>query len=205
MTRKFIKLNLGLLLFAFGIFATLQANIGAAPWDAFHQGLALKMNLTFGQASIIVGATIVVINIFFKEKIGIGTLLNILIIGLLIDLFYQINLLPKMTHLASGIGLMVLGMVIIAFATYYYIDAGLGIGPRDGLMVIMVKLTNKPVGLIRLLIESSVLLVGYLLGGQVGIGTIILALGMGPIIQIVFGLLNFKIEHVKHDYLFSQP
>jgi len=204
MTKRFLKLNLGLVLYAFGIFSTLQANLGAAPWDAFHQGLSLKTGLTFGQSSIIVGLTIVVINVCFKEKIGIGTLLNIVIIGLLIDLFYQINLLPKMTHFISGLGLLLLGMVTMAYATYFYVDAALGMGPRDGLMVIMVKLTNKPVGLIRLFIESTVLLIGYFLGGQIGIGTVVLALGMGPIIQLIFKLLNFQIESVQHDYIFAK-
>jgi len=204
MITRLTKLLVGLILFAFGIYLSLQANVGAAPWDAFHQGLSYKLGITFGQASMIVGFIIVILNMFFKENIGIGTIANTFIIGLFIDLFYAIDLVPKMNSLGSGLFMLTISMVIMAFSTYLYVDAGYGAGPRDGLMIIMVKLTKRPVGLVRLTIESSVCMIGYLLGGQIGIGTVILALSIGPIVQVVFKLLNFKIETVKHQYLFAK-
>jgi len=202
--KRYVQLLIGLVLYALGIYCTLQANLGVAPWDAFHQGLSMKLNISFGQASILVGAAIVLFNLLFKENIGIGTIANTVIIGLLIDILYTINLIPEMTTFISGLLLMIVGMIVIAIATYFYIDAAFGAGPRDGLMIIMVKMTQKPVGLVRLTIESSVVLIGFLLGGKIGIGTIVIALGIGPIVQIVFKLLNFKIESVKHQYLFSK-
>ncbi len=202
--KRYLQLLIGLVLYALGIYCTLQANLGVAPWDAFHQGLSMKLSITFGQASILVGVAIVLFNLLFKENIGIGTIANTVIIGLIIDLFYSTNLVPEMTTFIGGLLLMILGMIIIAIATYFYIDAAFGAGPRDGLMIIMVKLTQKPVGLVRLTIESSVVLIGFLLGGKIGIGTIVIALGIGPIVQIIFKLLNFKIESVKHQYLFSK-
>lgn len=202
--KRLTQLFIGLILYALGIYFTLQANLGVAPWDAFHQGLAQKFGITFGQASIVVGVVIVIFNMFFKENIGIGTIANTVIIGLIIDLFYKIDLVPEMTHFLSGLFIIILGMVIIALATYFYIGAAYGAGPRDGLMIIMVKVTQKPVGLVRLSLESTVLLAGILLGGKIGVGTIIIALGIGPIVQLVFKILKFEIEKVEHQYLFSQ-
>ncbi len=202
--KRLTQLFIGLILYALGIYFTLQANLGVAPWDAFHQGLSQKFSITFGQASILVGITIVIFNMFFKENIGIGTIANTVIIGLIIDFFYRINLLPEMTTIISGFVIIILGMVTIALATYFYIGAAYGAGPRDGLMIIMVKVTQKPVGLVRLTIESTVLLIGFLLGGKIGIGTVVIALGIGPIVQFVFKLLKFEIEKVEHQYLFAQ-
>ncbi len=202
--KRLFQLFIGLLLYALGIYFTLQANLGVAPWDAFHQGLSQKFNITFGQASILVGVVIIIVNMIFKENIGIGTIANTLIIGIIIDLLYRINLLPEMTHFYSGLFIIVLGMTSIALATYFYISAAYGAGPRDGLMIILVKATKKPVGLVRLTIESTVLLAGYLLGGKIGAGTVIIALGIGPIVQFVFKLLKFEIDKVEHDYLFAQ-
>lgn len=122
---------------------------------------------------------------------------------MIIDLLYTINLIPKADNFLYGLVLLFSGMFIIALATYFYIDAAFGAGPRDGLMIILVKLTQRPVGLVRLAIESGVCIIGYLLGGQIGIGTILIALGIGPIIQTVFKLLKFKIETVQHEYIFS--
>jgi uncharacterized membrane protein YczE len=203
MTKRLLKLNIGLVLYALGIFLTLQANLGVSPWDALHQGLAKLTGISFGKMSIGVGIIILIINACFKEKIGIGTILNILVIGSLIDLFYEIKLVPLMTSFSGGLLFLLLGMFIIAFATYFYIDAGLGAGPRDGLMIVMVRITNKPVGIIRSTIEALVAIGGFLLGGQIGIGTIILAIGIGPVVQLVFKLLNFKIETIQHQYLFA--
>lgn len=202
--KRLTQLFIGLILYALGIYFTLQANLGVAPWDAFHQGLSQKFSITFGQASILVGVVIVIFNMFFKENIGIGTVANTIIIGLIIDFFYMIELVPEMTSILSGFAIMILGMVTIALATYFYIGAAYGAGPRDGLMIIMVKVTKKPVGLVRLTIESTVLLIGFLLGGKIGIGTVIIALGIGPIVQFVFKLLKFEIEKVEHQYLFAQ-
>lgn len=199
--KRFIRLIIGISLFAIGIVFTINANLGIAPWDTFHQGVSLLSNITFGQASIIVGLSILILNFFLKEHIGIGTILNIFIIGIIIDILFKFNVIPVMNSFISGFLMIIAGMVTIAFGSYFYIGAGFGSGPRDGLMVGLVKKTKLPIGVIRAAIEVSVLLIGYLLGGQVGIGTVILAVFIGPIVQFIFRIVKFDVKSVKHTYL----
>ncbi len=202
--KNFSRLILGILLYALGIVLSINANLGVSPWDTFHQGISNLVNITFGQASIAVGFIIVLLNLYLKENIGIGTILNMILIGIFIDLIMYYNIIPIMDSLIAGLIMMILSMFIIALATYCYIGAGFGSGPRDGLMVGLTKKTGRPVGLIRGLIELSVLLIGFLLGGKVGIGTVILAFGIGPIVQFTFEKLNFKVSDVDHVYLFNR-
>ncbi|MEA3423506.1 MAG: hypothetical protein U9Q80_06920 [Bacillota bacterium] len=199
--NKAIQLFIGLLLYAIGIVLTINANLGVAPWDTFHQGISNIIGITFGQASIIVGLLIVFINYFLSEKIGYATIANMIVIGLFIDVIFAYDLLPVSTSFLSGLFMIFIGMVVIAFATYFYIKAGLGIGPRDGLMVGLKRKTNLPIGVIRGGIEITVLFIGVSLGGQIGIGTLIIALSIGPIVEITFKMLDFKVSEVKHDYI----
>lgn len=202
--KNLLRLVLGLLLYALGIVLSINANLGVAPWDTFHQGLSSLINITFGQASIAVGFIIVLLNLYLKEKIGIGTILNMVLIGVFIDLIFSYNIIPIMDTFISGLVMIILSMFVIALASYCYIGARFGSGPRDGLMVGLTKKTGHPVGLIRGLIELSVLFIGFLLGGKVGIGTVILAFGIGPIVQFTFNKLNFRVSDVKHIYLFDK-
>ncbi|WP_432401829.1 YczE/YyaS/YitT family protein [Wukongibacter sp. M2B1] len=202
--KNLLRLILGLLLYALGVVLSINANLGVAPWDTFHQGLSNLVNVTFGQASIIVGFIIVLINLYLKENIGIGTILNMILIGLFIDLIFYYNIIPIMDSFISGLLMIILSMFTISLASYCYIGAKFGSGPRDGLMVGLTKKTGYPVGLIRGLIELSVLFIGFLLGGKVGIGTVILAFGIGPIVQFTFDKLHFEVSDVKHIYLFDK-
>lgn len=198
--QRLIKLHIGLFLFAFAIALMVNANIGVAPWDVFHQGLAKRTGLTFGQASILVGFVIVIISYFMKERFGYGTLSNMVLIGWFIDLIFQSGLVPLASNMVLGLVMITLGMVIAGFASFLYISAGFGAGPRDSMMVALVKKTGLSVSRIRSLIELSALVIGYLLGGQVGIGTLILAFGIGPIVQWVFKLVKFDVKSVKHQW-----
>lgn len=202
--KNFSRLILGILLYALGIVLSINANLGVSPWDTFHQGISNLVNITFGQASIAVGFIIVLLNLYLKENIGIGTILNMVLIGVFIDLIMYYNLIPIMDSLIPGLIMIILSMFVIALATYCYIGAGFGSGPRDGLMVGLTKKTGRPVGLIRGLIELAVLIIGFLLGGKVGIGTVILAFGIGPIVQFTFHKLNFEVGDVEHIYLFNR-
>lgn len=202
--KNFSRLILGILLYALGIVLSINANLGVSPWDTFHQGISNLVNITFGQASIAVGFIIVLLNLYLKENIGIGTILNMVLIGIFIDLIMYYNLIPIMDSLIPGLIMIILSMFVIALATYCYIGAGFGSGPRDGLMVGLTKKTGRPVGLIRGLIELAVLIIGFLLGGKVGIGTVILAFGIGPIVQFTFNKLNFEVGDVEHIYLFNR-
>ena len=199
--RRFFSLILGLFLYAFGIVLCLQANIGCAPWDVLHTGLSIKLGMTVGQASILVGALICLIVFLLREKLGIGTLLNMLLIGVFIDLIFSLEIIPAMDHLWIGVIVMVSGLFVIALGSYFYIGSGFGAGPRDSLMVSLRRRTNWPVGACRALTEGSALALGYFLGGLVGIGTVIAALGIGFCVQIVFNLLRFDPVTVKHETL----
>lgn len=202
--KRYTRLFVGLFFYAVGIVFTVQANLGLAPWDALHWGLSELSNIPFGQVGIIVGLAILLVTYQLKESIGIGTILNIFVIGFLIDYIFYIEIVPLSQTLLTGVFIMVAGMVMIAFATYYYIGSGFGAGPRDALMTSLTRVTQKPVGLIRALIEITVLLIGYFLGAKIGIGTFILAFGIGPIIQIVFSVFKFDVNKVTHAFLLQK-
>ncbi|WP_070000357.1 YczE/YyaS/YitT family protein [Cellulosilyticum sp. I15G10I2] len=202
--KRLFTLFLGILLYGLGIVLSIKANLGISPWDAFHQGLSALIGVTLGQAGIGVGLLILVFNYWLKEKIGFGTIVNIFGIGLVIDLLFYLDLIPTMNTLLSGIITIIVSMFTIALASYFYIGAGYGTGPRDGLMVGLVKKTNKKVGLIRGSIELTVLGIGFMLGGKIGLGTVILGIGIGPVVQLTFRLLRFNVSGVKHEYLFEK-
>jgi len=200
-TKRIFKLLFGLFLFAFGIVMTMKANIGFAPWDVLHQGIADTIKMTFGQVSIWVGLIICIISIFLGEKFGIGTVLNIILIGLLIDIILLLDIIPQMNKYISGIILMTAGLFTIALATYFYIDSGFCAGPRDALMVAIERKTGLAIGLCRGMLEVSAVLAGWLLGGPVGFGTILSAFGISFCIQIVFTLLKFDPTKIEHETL----
>lgn len=195
------RLFLGLFLYAVGIVMTINANLGLGSWDVFHQGLSMTIGITMGQASIAMGIIIVIINYFVGEKLGWGTLSNMLFIGLFMDILMINSLIPIYENTILQIIMMLGGMFIIGLASYFYIGAGLGSGPRDGLMVLLTKKTGKSVRFIRNCIEVTVLIAGYFLGGFVGVGTIINALGIGYSVQFVFKLFKFDVKAVKHRYV----
>lgn len=198
---RLIRMSAGFFVFALGIVMTINANIGLAPWDVFHQGLSKVMGITFGQAGILVGAVIVVIDYAAGERIGWGTLGNMLMIGLFIDLIMLNGWVPEQQVFMWGIFQMMAGIFIIGIGSYLYISVGLGCGPRDGLMVALLKKTGRSVRLVRGIIESGALLCGWLLGGTVGLGTVIMALVAGPVIQWSFALLRFDVKAVEHEYM----
>ncbi len=199
MYKRYLRLTVGLILYAIGIVLTINGNLGLAPWDAFHIGLCKTFGISFGQISIIVGIFVLIINYHLDESIGIGTIANIFVIGLLIDLIFYLKFIPISHSISGGTLMLFFGMVLIAVASYYYIGSGFGTGPRDGLMVALTRVTKKPIGLIRGLIEMCVLLMGYLLSAKIGFGTIFLAFGIGPIVQITFKVFRFDVNSVKHD------
>lgn len=200
--QEFIRLTrlfAGLTAYSLGIALCVQANIGLSPWDVFHHGLALRTGLTFGIASAVASAVIVVAAALCKEQFGIGVLLNIFYIALIIDLLMLGGVITKASGLFSGVLMMTSGLFIIALAMVLYIGAGYGAGPRDSLMVILSKRTGKSAGLCRSAVEAVALVCGWLLGGQIGIGTVIAVFGTGITAQIVFRLLRFNVKTQHHE------
>ncbi len=199
--QKIIRLMAGYALYGLGIVMTLNANQGLGPWDVFHQGLASQLGITIGTASQITGAAVVLMDILFNERIGWGTIGNVYFIGFFIDLFMLNNLVPIFENTLASYALMFAGMCVIALATFVYLSAQMGAGPRDGLMIALTKRAPLPVGLVRNLIEFTILAVGYFLGGTVGLGTLFMALGLGRLIQLSFNFFKFDVRQVRHRYV----
>lgn len=199
--RRFIYLLIGLFLYALGIVITMKANLGFAPWEVFHWGIGKSIGMTIGNVSILTGLLICIIVILMGEKLGLGTILNMILIGVFIDLLMSFTLIPQINGLISGTAMMIAGLFIISFGSYFYISSGFGAGPRDSLMVAIKRKTKLPVGLCRGMLEISVVLSGWMLGGPVGIGTVLAAFGISFCIQIVFSLMKFEATSVQHETL----
>jgi len=198
--KRTIRLIFGLFLYALGSFFTIQANIGLAPWEAFSMGGSYLTHISYGNIVVISGFVIIAIDFAFKEKIGFGTILNAILIGKFVDLIQFANIVPLMSNFWLGILMLLLGQVVICVGSYFYIGASLGCGPRDALMVALGKCMPKvPIGAIRGLIEGTVLIIGWLLGAKVGMGTVISVFGIGLILQFTFKLLRFDVKNIKHE------
>jgi uncharacterized membrane protein YczE len=175
-----VHLIAGLVLFGVGIGLMLQSRLGVPPWDVLHQGLARQFGLTVGIWSIIVSILVLVLWLPLREPFGLGTLFNAVIIGLVIDLTAIV--VPEATHTPVEWAMLLSGTMLIGAASGLYIGANLGPGPRDGLMTGIAK-RGPSIRLTRVLIEIAVLTIGWLLGGVFGIGTIVFALAIGPLVQ----------------------
>lgn len=198
--KRVIKLVFGLFLFALGSFLTIQANIGLAPWEAFSMGGSFLTGLSYGDVVVLTGLIIIVVDFLLKEKIGIGTILNAILIGKFVDLIQYLDIIPKMPNLGLGILMLLLGQLTVCIGSYFYMGAALGCGPRDALMVALGKRMPKvPIGAIRGLIEGTVLVIGWILGAKVGIGTAIYVIGIGFVLQFTFKLLKFDVKEVEHE------
>lgn len=195
------RLFLGLFLYAAGIVFTINASLGLSPWDVFHQGLSKNIHITMGQANIIMGFLIIIANTILGERIGWGTISNMLFIGMFMDILMLNHLIPFFNNVILRIAMMFLGMFTIGTATFLYIGSGLGSGPRDGLMIALTKKTGRSVRFIRNSIELTVLVAGYFLGGSVGIGTAIMALTIGYFVQFAFKVFRFDVSKVKHRFI----
>nr|WP_312576910.1 hypothetical protein [Sedimentibacter sp.] len=195
------KLIFGLFIYSLGLVLSINANIGLAPWDAFSIGVSLVSGISYGKVSIITGIFILfIVVIFLKEKIGLGTILNTILIGAFVDMLQSLNVIPYMTNFFLGILMLLTGQLVVSIASYFYISTGLGCGPRDSLMVgLSKKFSNVPIGAIRGGIEGTVLIIGWILGAKVGLGTVIAVFGMGFIIQTTFKLFHFDVKSVIHE------
>lgn len=196
-----IRLFIGYFVCAVGMVMTINANLGVSPWDVFHQGLGNVFNLPIGRASIIAGLIIVIVDIFLGQNIGWGTIFNMLVIGLIVDFLMINGLIPIFHSFLPSLVMMLLGMLVLGYGCYLYIGAGFGAGPRDGLMVALTKKTNKSVRFVKNAVEILAIIIGYLLGGSVGIGTAIMSIAGGYFFQFAFKTVNFNVSEVDHRYI----
>jgi uncharacterized membrane protein YczE len=182
-TGRGAALLLGLMGYGFSMAVMVRAGLGLDPWDVFHQGLAGRTGMTIGVASAVVGVAVLLAWIPLRNRPGIGTVANVVVIAITVDA--ALAVLPAPTGLPVRIAMMLGAVLLNALATVLYIGAGLGPGPRDGLMTGLVARTGLSVRLVRTSIEATVLTIGWLLGGTVGVGTVVYALGIGPLVQLI--------------------
>lgn len=187
--RRLARCVIGLSLFAIGISLQMNANIGAPPWDVFHQGVAKQTGISIGKVIVITGFALLLLWIPLKQKPGLGTILNALEIGLVADV--ALAIIPEPTNILIRVPMALLGIVVVAIGTGLYIGSALGPGPRDGLMTGLAK-RGIPIRKGRTAVEVIVLITGWLLGGQVGIATFAFALGVGPLVHFFLPRLAIK-------------
>jgi len=193
---------LGLVLYALGIVMTMKAGIGFAPWDVFHAGLSKVTGLSVGTASIIAGVAVLILVTALGEKLGLGTLGGMILLGIFIDIILKwASALPAVSNIAAGAAILVAGLFVISLGSWFYLKAAFGVGPRDNLMVVLARKTKLPVGLCRGIVELLVTLAGWLLGGPVGIGTMVTAVAIGLCFQLTFQLFRFDPKAVRHETL----
>lgn len=186
----------------FGIYLTIRANIGAAPWDVLNLGVSHTLGIYYGSASIAISLTILLIDILLREPIGLAMFVDAVVVGKSVDFFNWLGLVPKASSLLTAVPMMIAGLFIIAYTQYGYMLASLGCGPRDTLLVGLAKRVEKiPIGVVSIALLGTATLIGWLLGGQVGIGTLIYAFGSGPIMQMAFQSVHFDATHIRHQRL----
>lgn len=198
-TRRLAWLVAGMLVSAVGITMMLQANVGLEPWSVLQEGMSQSLGITYGQASMIVGAAAIGAAVLCGESFGFGTVINIVLCAVFIDGLLALGWIPLMESLVPGILMLLAGLELLALGTWMYMKSALGAGPRDALMVALARKTGRSVGLCRATVEVFVILAGFLLGGKVGVGTVIAALGLGTLFNVNFHLLGFRAAEVHQE------
>ena len=198
--RRLVQLIVGETFFGIGIGLMLQSGLGLSPWDVLHQGLTVQFGLTVGIWSILSSFVVLLFWLPLRERYGIGTLLNAIIIGVMIDV--TAGLVPEAANTWWAVSMMVSGILLVAITSGMYIGANLGPGPRDGLMTAIAR-RGPSIRLTRVTMEITVLVIGVLLGGTFGIGTILYALLMGPLVQ--FFLPRWTIDTGRPEDSWDHP
>lgn len=189
---RLVVLVLGLAVFAIGIVALLESDLGLSPWDVLHQGIARNTGLSFGAAHVVVSVAVLGLAAALGARLGIGTVANALLVGLFVQLLTTSDAVAALSGqgLALRVVLLGLGLVLVGVGTALYLGAAFGAGPRDSLMVVGARRTSLRIGIVRASLEATVLAIGWLLGGTVGIGTVAFVLLIGPSIEGSFWLLE---------------
>lgn len=187
MIRRLTALFAGLWLYGFSMAVMIRAAVGLDPWDVFHQGVTRHVPMSFGTVTAVTGVLVLVAWIPLRQWPGVGTVSNVALVGISVDL--GLLWLPEWESMPVRSGAMVFAVVLNAVASVLYIGAGLGPGPRDGLMTGMVRRTGWSIRLVRTTLEVSVLTAGWLLGGSIGVGTVVYAVAIGPLIQLMVPLV----------------
>lgn len=193
------RILLGLSIYSFGVYLTIYANIGLAPWDCLAVGISRHAPLNYGSAMVAISLTAIILQLLLRERIGFATLLDAVITGNLTQLLTDISPYPKNHSLLLGIPYMLFGFLFIALGMYLYMKAEQGCGPKDGLLIAIGKRLPKiPIGVVEILLFAFVTLVGWLLGGTVGIGTLISIFGAGVVMHLFYSIIHFEPRELYH-------
>ena len=192
--RRLTQLYAGLVLYGISDSMLLLAGLGVDPWDVLHQGLSRRFGLAVGTWAVIVGVLVLLLWIPLRQRPGFGTLNNVVVVGLVIDV--MLATVPPVHGYAARVVVMVAGVLLNGIATGAYIGAGLGPGPRDGLMTGLAA-RGHSIRVVRTSIEVTVLVSGWLLGGTVGLGTVVYALGIGPIAHMSIPRLAIRVSAIE--------
>ena len=193
------RIIFGLVIYSFGVYLTIYANIGLAPWDCLGMGITKHTPLNYGSSMVLIGVCAIVIQLILRERIGFATLFDALITGLLIQFFIDISPYPENHSLWLGIVFMLFGFLFIALGMYVYMKAEQGCGPKDGLLIAIGKRMPKiPIGVVEMLLWTAVTFAGWLLGGSVGIGTVISTFGAGAVMHLFFDVIGFEPRKMEH-------
>ncbi len=201
LTRRIAQLVIGLFLYGIGLALMIRAAIGVAPWDVLGQGIALRSGLPFGLVTNIVGAIVLLLWIPIRQKPGIGTVANVLMIGTSAQL--GLTIIPEQTEWWARVAIYAGGLALVAVATGLYIGARFGPGPRDGLMTGIHARWGWKLWIVRTVIEVTVLTIGWLLGGNVGIGTLVFALLIGPMVAVTIPRLMVPAARKRDEHVTS--
>lgn len=200
--RRCLTAIIGLVIFSYGFFLQLQANMGLAPWNALNQGLSMQFGLSLGTVSILLSILIIVVDLLMGETIGLGTILDALVVGWCTDLFVWLDFPHAQTELLPQTVTLLLGIVLCCISQWLYMLAGLSCGPRDALLVGLGKLVPRiPIGTVNIVLCLVVLSIGIALGSPFGLGTVIATFGTGIIMNLIFKLLRFEPRNVVHESL----
>ncbi len=188
-----MQLYAGLVLYGITMGMLVRAELGVIPWDVLHQGLSRHFGVSMGTVVIVVSVLLLLLWIPLRERPGLGTLSNAVVVGLVLDA--TLAVLPPVESMPLRVLLVLAGVVLNAVATAAYIGVHMGPGPRDGLMTGLVRRTGGSVRVVRTSIEVAVVLAGWLLGGTVGLGTVLYALAIGPLVQVLMPRLSVRLHH----------
>jgi uncharacterized membrane protein YczE len=195
--RRLLQLFAGLVAYGVSMALLVRSTLGNMPWDVLHQGVAQRLGWPIGAVSIVVGALVLLCWIPLRQRPGFGTVSNVVVVGLVLDA--TLPLVPAPGHLALRAGLLAAGVLLNAVATAAYIGVRLGPGPRDGLMTGLVGRTGRSIRLVRTSIEVAVVVTGWLLGGTLGVGTVVYAVAIGPLVQVLLPRLSLASERRGMD------
>lgn len=197
------KLFLGFFIIACGIVLMLNSDLGMNPWGTLHSGISMKFGITFGRVTQLTGITIIILGLFIKVYPGVATILNMYFIGFFVDFINGSGYIPIYNNLPQQFGELLVGLLLFSYGLYVYISCGIGAGPRDGLMVGLMRITGLSATYIKPAIELTVLIIGYFLGGKIGIGTAIVAFSGGYILNAAFKFHNFDPNKTKQLSLYD--